>query len=146
MWLEGVQNHCLFIFLSTIESIISLLEIDSDDSDIDPKLIRQQSPVTRDSFRYSGCAFWKSRTQGKHEIKSFLISENQRPCGWKEFKITVFSSFFSPLKVLFPCLKSIRMSPILIQNLSDKTLLLPEIVLDTLGVCLGRLERKENTK
>ena len=39
MWLEGVQNHCLFIFLSTIESIISLLEIDSDESDIDPKLI-----------------------------------------------------------------------------------------------------------
>ena len=72
--------------------------------------------------------------------------ENQRPCCWKESKITVFSSFFPPLKELFPWLKSSQMSPILIQNLSDNTLLLPEIILDTLDVCFGRLERKENTK
>ena len=146
MWLEGVQNHCLFIFLSTIESIISLLEIESNESNIDPKLISQHSPVTEDSFGYFGCVFWKSRTQGKYETKFFLISENQRPCGWKEFKITVFASFFSPLKVLFPCLKLSQMSSILIQNLSDNTLLSLEIVLDILDVRFGSLERKVNTK
>ena len=87
-----------------------------------------------------------SLNQGKHEIKYFLISENQRPCGWKKPKITVFHLSFLHWKHAFPCLKSSQMSSILIQNLSNNILLLPEIVLDTLDVCYGRLERKENTK
>ena len=50
MWLEGVQNHCFFIFLSLSKAATSLLEIQSDEFDIDLKLILQHCPVTGDIF------------------------------------------------------------------------------------------------
>ena len=146
---SGWKDSKITVFSSSFSSLkacISLIEIESHESDIDPKLIWQHSAVTGDSFRYLGCVFWMSRTEEKHEMKYFLISENQRPCGWRKPRITAVHLYLPHWKQAFPCSKSSQMSLILIQNLSDNIPLLPEMVLDTLDVCFGRLERKENTK
>ena len=103
-----------FIFVSISKAATSLLEIQSDEFDIDLKLILQHCPVTGDSFRYFWCAFRRSRTQGKREIYFFLFQKTNVHVVGRGPKLLFVSSCFFPLKVLFPCLKSIQVSPELI--------------------------------